>query len=376
MKLSNTLLMGGIVGAGILGAVTYYVSTSEEALPETPPIPADKVVKLDKKLPVLTWQKALPETPPIPADNPQSAAKIELGKKLYFDPRLSSNGTVSCNSCHNVMAGGDDNRPVSVGVDGKTGGRSAPTVWNSAFLSVQFWDGRAPSLEEQAKGPVTNPVEMGMKDWDAVVKRLKAIPGYKPLFKAVFKDQNPITADNAVKAIAAYERTLITPNSPYDRYVKGDITALTEQQIQGMNTFAQAGCLACHMGANFSGPQLAMGTGFFQKFPSIPGSEYDTKYKLLEDTGRHQVTGNESDKHSWRVPTLRNVALTAPYFHNGAVATLDEAVRVMAKTQLGKVLTDKEAQDIVAFLNSLTGEFSEQTMPRLPGTPGKSIISD
>ncbi len=376
MKLSNTLLMGGIVGAGILGAVTYYVSTSQEALPETPPIPADKVVKLDKKLPVLTWQKALPETPPIPADNPQSAAKIELGKKLYFDPRLSSNGTVSCNSCHNVMAGGDDNRPVSVGVDGKTGGRSAPTVWNSAFLSVQFWDGRAPSLEEQAKGPVTNPVEMGMKDWNAVVKTLKAIPGYQPLFKAVFKEENPITTDNTVKAIAAYERTLITPNSPYDRYVKGDITALTEQQIQGMNTFAQAGCLACHMGANFSGPQLAMGTGFFQKFPSIPGSEYDTKYKLLEDTGRHQVTGNESDKHSWRVPTLRNIALTAPYFHNGAVATLDEAVRVMAKTQLGKVLTDKEAQDIVAFLNSLTGEFSEQTMPRLPGTPGKSIISD
>ncbi len=375
MKLSNTLLMGGIVGAGILGAVTYYVSTSQQTLPETPPIAADKV-KLSKKLPVLTWQKALPETPPIPADNPQSAAKIELGKKLYFDPRLSSTGTVSCNSCHNVMAGGDDNRPVSVGVDGKTGGRSAPTVWNSAFLSVQFWDGRAPSLEEQARGPVTNPVEMGMKDWNAVTKRLKAIPGYEPMFKAVFKDKDPITADNTVKAIAAYERTLITPNSPYDRYVKGDQTALTEQQVQGMKTFAQTGCLTCHMGANFSGPSLAMGTGFFQKFPNIPGSEYDTKYKLLEDTGRYQVTGNESDKHSWRVPTLRNVALTAPYFHNGAVPTLDEAVRVMAKTQLGKVLTDKEAQDIVAFLNSLTGEFTEQTMPILPATPGKSLISD
>ncbi len=375
MKLYHTLLMGGLVGAGILGAVTYYVSTSKQALPETPSIPDDKI-KLSKKLPVFTWQKALPETPEIPTDNPQSAAKIKLGKKLFFDPRLSSNGTVSCNSCHNVMAGGDDNRPVSVGVDGKTGGRSAPTVWNSAFLSVQFWDGRASSLEEQAKGPVTNSVEMGMKDWNAVTKRLKEIPGYEPLFKAVFKDENPITANNTVKAIAAYERTLITPNSPYDRYVKGENTALTEQQVQGMKTFAQTGCLTCHMGPNFSGPPVAMGTGWFQKFPNIPGSEYDTKYKLLEDTGRYEVTGNEIDKHRWRVPTLRNVALTAPYFHNGAVPTLDEAVRVMAKTQLGKVLTDKEVQDIVIFLNSLTGEFPEQTMPRLPGTPGKSIISD
>jgi cytochrome c peroxidase len=343
MKLSYTLLI-----SGILGAVTY---------------------------PVSAWQQALPETPPIPADNPQSAAKIELGKTLYFDPRLSSTGTVSCNSCHNVMAGGDDNRPVSVGVDGKTGGRSAPTVWNSAFLSVQFWDGRAPSLEEQAKGPVTNPVEMGMKDWDAVIKRLKLIPGYKPLFQAVFKDQD-ITADNAVKAIAAYERTLITPNSPYDRYVKGDKTALTEQQVQGMNSFAEAGCIACHSGPNFSGPQLPMGTGLYHKFPTIAGSEYDTKYKLLEDTGRHQVTGKESDKHSWRVPTLRNVALTKPYFHNGAVATLDEAVRVMAKTQLGKDLTEQQVEEIVAFLNSLTGEFPEQTMPRLPATPGKTVISE
>jgi cytochrome c peroxidase len=377
MKLSNTVLIGGIVGAGIVGAVTYYMSTSQQPAETPPQISADKIkpeetIKPEEKItpatkpPVLSWQQALPETPPIPADNPQSAAKIELGKKLYFDPRLSSNGTVSCNSCHNVMAGGDDNRPVSVGVDGKTGGRSAPTVWNSAFLSVQFWDGRAPSLEEQAKGPVTNPVEMGMKDWNAVVKTLKAISGYEPLFKAAFKDENSITADNAVKAIAAYERTLITPNSPYDRYVKGDSTALTEQEVRGMNAFAEAGCIACHSGPNFSGPQLPMGTGLYHKFPTIAGSEYDTKYKLLEDTGRHQVTGKESDKNTWRVPTLRNVALTAPYFHNGAVPTLDEAVRVMAKTQLNKELTDKQVEDIVAFLNSLTGEFPKQTMPRLP----------
>ena len=345
MKLLHTLLM-----TGILGAVAWPVSAQ--------------------------WQQALPETPPIPADNPQSAAKIKLGKTLFLDPRLSSTGTVSCNSCHNVMAGGEDNRPNSVGVGGQTGGRGAPTVWNSAFLSVQFWDGRAPSLEEQARGPVTNPIEMGMKDWDAVIKLLKAIPGYEALFQAAFGDKDPITADNAVKAIAAYERTLITPNSPYDRYVKGDKGALTEQQVRGMSMFVEAGCLSCHMGPNFSGPQLPMGTGWFWKFPNKPGSEYDTKYKLLEDTGRYEVTKNEADKHMWRVPTLRNVALTAPYFHNGAVPTLDEAVRVMAKTQINKTLTDEQVQDLVAFLKSLTGEFPEQTMPRLPGTPGKSVISD
>jgi cytochrome c peroxidase len=319
------------------------------------------------------WE-ALPDKPPIPADNPQTAAKVVLGKILFFDPRLSKTGTISCNSCHNVMSGGDDNRPNSVGIENQKGGRSAPTVWNSAFLSVQFWDGRAPTLEEQAKGPVTNPIEMGMSDWDAVVKRLQAVPGYAPLFKAAFDQENPINADNAVKAIAAYERTLLTPNAPYDRYVKGDKTALTDQQIKGMNTFAEIGCNSCHGGANFSGPDLSVGEGFFMKFPTFPGSEYDEKYQLTEDTGRFQVTEKETDKHMWRVPTLRNIVLTAPYFHNGAVPTLAEAVRVMAKVQLNKTVTEEQVTDIVAFLDGLTGEFPEQTFPRLPGTPGNTVI--
>jgi cytochrome c peroxidase len=343
MKLTHKILM-----TGILGSLTLPMYAAQ-------------------------WE-VLPDTPPIPGNNFQTEAKIKLGQTLFFDPRLSSTGTVSCNSCHNVMAGGEDNRPNSVGVEGQTGGRSAPTVWNSAFLSVQFWDGRAPTLEEQARGPVTNPIEMGMSDWDAVVKRLKSIPGYRALFRAAFGADNPITADNAVKAIAAYERTLITPNSPYDRHVKGEKKALTKQQVRGMNTFAEIGCLSCHFGPNFSGPQYPMGTGFFMKFPQMPGSEYDTKYKLMEDLGRYQVTGNEAHKHMWRIPTLRNVALTAPYFHNGAVPSLDEAVRVMAKTQLNKDLDNAQVQDIVAFLKALTGEFPEQTMPRLPKTPGKSVI--
>jgi len=313
------------------------------------------------------WE-ALPDTPPIPEDNPQSEEKIALGKTLYFDPRLSSTGTVSCNSCHNVMAGGDDSRPVSIGVDAQKGGRSAPTVWNSAFLSAQFWDGRAPTLEEQARGPVTNPIEMGMKDWDETMARIKAIPGYADMFEAAF-GKEAMNADNAVKAIAAYERTLITPNSPFDRYVKGDKKAMTEQQVKGMNTFVEVGCTACHSGANFAGPTMPMGTGFFMKFPTFEGSDYDKKYNLLEDKGK-------DDQHMWRVPTLRNVAVTAPYAHNGQVPTLDEMVRVMSKTQLNKDLSDEQVADLVAFLNALTGEFPEQTMPRLPATPNTSFFKE
>lgn len=322
------------------------------------------------------WE-ALPEIPPIPKDNPQSEAKITLGKTLYFDPRLSSTGTVSCNSCHNVMLGGDDNRPVSFGVHGKLGPRSAPSVWNAAFLTVQFWDGRAASLEEQAKGPVTNPIEMGMPDWDTVIKRLEAIPGYQPMFKKAFPDEKaPLTADNAAKAIAAYERTLITPNSPYDRYVKGDKEALTAQQVKGMEITSEVGCLSCHSGANFSGPGEEMGKGFFMKFPTFPGSEYDVKYDLLKDPGRFEVTKKEADKHMWRVPTWRNIALTAPYFHNGSAPTLEEAVKVMAKTQLNKDLDDAQVKAIVAFLEGLTGKFPEQTMPRLPATLRTSVITE
>ncbi len=334
---------------------------------------ASMLVTATLSVQAMTQWEALPTEPPIPADNPQTEAKVTLGKALFFDPRLSKNGTISCNSCHNVMAGGDDNRPNSVGVNDQRGGRGAPTVWNAAFLSVQFWDGREPTLEAQAKGPVTNPIEMGMPDWEATMQRLSQIAGYKPLFESAF-GKNAMTADNAAKAIAAYERTLITPNSAYDRYAKGDEKALTEQQTKGLNTFAEVGCTACHSGPNFSGPMQAMGTGFFMKFPLMPGSDYDAKYKLLEDTGRYTVTKKEADKNVWRVPTLRNVALTAPYFHNGQVATLNEAVKIMGKTQLGKNLTDNQISDIVAFLNALTGDFPEQTMPRLPSTVNTTLI--
>ncbi len=321
------------------------------------------------------WE-ALPETAPAPADNPTTEAKVELGKTLYFDPRLSSTGTVSCNSCHNVMAGGDDSRAVSAGVEGQLGGRSAPTVWNAAFYSVQFWDGRANLLEDQAKGPLTNPIEMGMKDHDAVMDRVKSLEGYQALFEKAFGKKDAMTIDNLAKAIAAFERTLITPNSPYDRYVKGDKKALSAQQIRGMETFASTGCVACHSGANFSGPALPVGTGFFQKFPTFADNSAAKTYQFMDDKGRAEVTKNASDEHMFRVPTLRNVAHTAPYFHNGAVKDLSEAVRVMAKVQLNKDLKKNEIEDIVAFLEALTGEYPQINAPRLPISTGTSVVAN
>ena len=315
------------------------------------------------------WQ-ALPDAAPAPADNPTTSAKVELGKMLYFDPRLSSTGTVSCFSCHNVMEGGDDHMTTSAGVHGLKGGRNAPTVWNAAFHSVQFWDGRAPSLEEQAKGPPVNPIEMGMPNLDAVIDRIRHIPGYKPYFEQAFGAGDVVTMDNAAKAIAAYERTLITPGSPYDRYVKGDKQALASRQVRGMHVFAELGCMGCHQGPAFNGPPLPAGTGFFMKFPTFTDSVYTVKYKLTDDPGRANATKDPADRGMWRVPTLRNLAHTAPYMHTGTVKTLPEAVRVMASTQLDKTLDDAQVGDIVSFLDSLNGPFPQQTMPRLPPTPG------
>lgn len=313
----------------------------------------------------------LPAQPPVPAHNPMDAAKVALGKQLFFDPRLSVDRTVSCFSCHDVRsAGGDDDRATSVGVAGKFGSRSAPTVLNSAYMSALFWDGRAASLEAQAKGPLVNPVEMAMPSHAAVIDRLSEIPGYVSQFKAVYGGQKPLTIDNVARAIAAYERTLITPDSPVDRFLRGDKQALSAQAQRGMALFGKLGCVRCHNGPNYAGLIMKEGALFFpwnlQKFPSIRGSVYETRYALAEDLGRFTVTGQAKDKHMFRIPSLRNIALTAPYMHNGRVPDLEEAVRVMAKTQLGKTLSDAEAKDLVAFLEGLTGRLPKQVVPRLP----------
>jgi len=318
----------------------------------------------------------LPAKAPEPKDNPTTKPKVNLGRKLFLDPRLSVDGTVSCNSCHNVMASGSDNRPVSVGIKGQKGGRGAPTVFNAAFLSVQFWDGRADSLEEQAKGPLTNPIEMGMPSHDAVVERLKKTPGYPELFAAAFSDRDPLTIDNVAKAIAAFERTLITPNSPFDRWAKGQAGAISSAAKRGFHRMNELGCVSCHSGPAFAGPALPIGTGFFQKFPTFSDNDYARKYHLAADLGRQKVTGSQSDANMFRVPSLRNVGVTAPYFHNGRVTSLKDAIRVMGKTQLNQDLTGTDVDDIYAFLLTLTGEIPNQVLPKLSMTPGTTLTPE
>ena len=320
------------------------------------------------------WQ-ALPTMAASPASNPTSASKVELGKKLFFDPRLSLTGTVSCNSCHNLMAGGDDSRRVSMGIEGRLGNRNAPTVWNSAFQASQFWDGRSPSLEDQAKGPIVAEPEMGMASHENAIGRIVAIPGYQSEFRAVFGDNNPINLDNAVAAIAAFERTLITPSSPFDRYVKGESKALQESQVQGMKLFKSIGCIECHSGPAFNGWEPNVSETEFHEFPRNLDSKYVARYNLMQDLGRYSVTKNDSDKHAFKVPTLRNISLTAPYFHNGSVSKLDESVRVMAETQLNLKVSESETKLLVAFLSALDGPFPEITMPRLPILAGDTVLT-
>ena len=319
----------------------------------------------------------LPGKVPVPEDNPQSDVKIALGKQLYFDRRLSVNGTLSCNSCHNVMAGGQDDHPVSVGALGKSGRRNAPTVWNVAFQTVLYWDGRARSLEEQLHSHFLDDTVMAMPDAHAIRHRLNRIPGYRQEFAQAFAGTNPVNIDNATKAIASYIRTLITPGSAFDHYIRGNKSALSDSAQRGLEHFREIGCMSCHFGVNFAGPApgpyLKMGDGFYELFPNFVGSKYDDQYNLTADIGRYEFSHDPGEKRMFRLPTLRNIEMTAPYFHNGSVPTLSEAVRVMARTELKTTLSNEETRDIVAFLESLTGNFPAQTMPKLPPTPHEVV---
>lgn len=289
--------------------------------------------------------KALPEVAENAA-NPLTRKKVELGKLLYLDPRLSKSGFISCNSCHNLSTGGVDNLPTSIGHGWHIGPRNAPTVFNAALLDTQFWDGRAKDVEEQAKGPILNPGEMAATE-KLVIKRLRSIPEYNKAFKKAFAgERNPLNYDNVAKAIAAFERTLITP-SPFDEYLDGEDDALTAREKRGLETFVSKGCVGCHNGVGIGGASL-------QRF------DYGT------DQGRFEVTKNEADRLVFRVPTLRNVELTYPYFHDGSVWSLKEAVRIMGAKQLGLKLNKKEVADITAFLKTLTGDMPEIDFPRLP----------
>lgn len=287
----------------------------------------------------------LPET--MPGSENDTAALIELGEKLYMDTRLSVNNTQSCNTCHNVTDGGTgvDNLEVSPGaMHGKFGNRNSPTVWNAGFQLSQFWDGREADLKGQAKGPILNPVEMAMPSEQEVVERISAIDEYQQAFKVAFNADNAITYDNLAHAIAAFERTLITKDR-FDLYLKGDATALNQQEKDGLQAFISTGCIACH-----SGPTL--GGSMYQKMGLIK------PYANQVDQGRFEVTKKESDKMMFKVPMLRDIERTAPYYHDGKVQTLEEAVKQMASLQLGRDLDDKTTEDIVAFLKSLTHDSS------------------
>lgn len=318
----------------------------------------------------------LPAQVKSPADNPATFVKVELGKKLFFDPRLSLTGTVSCNSCHNVMEGGDDGRPSSMGIHGRLGPRNAPTVWNSAFQASQFWDGRSPSLEDQAKGPIVAGPEMGMPNHAQAVERIASISGYRTEFARVFGDESSVNIDNVAKAIAAFERTLTTPNSPYDRYARGDKKALNTQQVRGMKLFDNVGCTECHSGPAFNGWEVGDHDPAFEEFPRFTEIALVKRWGLAKDLGRFEATKQAEDKHYFKVPTLRNITITAPYFHNGAVESLSDAVRVMAEAELDTELSSQEIADIVEFLKSLEGAFPEITLPRLPSRSGQSVLDN
>jgi cytochrome c peroxidase len=299
----------------------------------------------------------IPLTPPALPGNPATPAKIELGKMLFFEPRISASHAISCNSCHNLGLGGADAEPTSIGHNWQRGGRNSPTVLNAAFNLAQFWDGRAKDLEQQAGGPMVNPVEMASAT-ERVVEQIKGIPGYSAPFAAAFPDDaDPITQANVQKAIAVFEGTLITPNAPFDRFLKGAADALAPVQKEGLALFIAKGCAECHNGPNVGG-------GMYAPFGVMikPGVEY----MPANDRGRFAVTKDIEDQNVFKVPTLRNIALTAPYFHTGKVWDLRQAVALMGASQLGDQLNGEEIDKITAFLGSLTGDQPKVTYPILP----------
>jgi cytochrome c peroxidase len=292
-------------------------------------------------------------------EDPAFEAKVTLGRTLYHDTRLSLAEDLSCASCHDLTRYGVDGQPTSTGHQGQLGGRNSPTVYNAALHLSQFWDGRAADVEAQAKGPVLNPVEMAMPDEASVVKRLAAVPAYKEMFAAAFPGEaDALTYDNMANAIGAFERTLITP-APFDKFIAGDLTALSEAQVDGLALFLDTGCQTCHMGP-------LLGGTMYQKLGLARPYED-------ADPGRAAITNNDAEKQFFKVPSLRNVEKTGPYFHTGKVADLSSAVRLMASHQLGKDLTPEQVASIESFLTSLTAEIPADMMakPEIPGAGGK-----
>ena len=286
---------------------------------------------------------------PIPrlAEKDLQSGKARLGEKLFNDPRLSGDGTVSCASCHVLVQGGDDGRRFSLGVDGAVGDVNAPTVFNSVFGFRQFWDGRANNLSEQVAGPLLNLVEMA-SSWPIAIRRIKENAAYLDDFRREYGGE--ISERTITDALVRFESTLVTPDAPFDRFLNGNAAAISDEAREGFRRFTDYGCISCHQGVN-------VGANFFQRF-GIMGDYFADRGNITKaDLGRYNVTGQEEDRYAFKVPGLRNVALTAPYFHDGNAATLDEAVDIMGRYQLGRALSGEDRRYIIAFLESLTGEY-------------------
>ncbi|MBL8201407.1 MAG: c-type cytochrome [Chromatiales bacterium] len=303
----------------------------------------------------------IPLRAPALPGNPATPAKLELGRMLYFDPRVSASRPGSCNSCHNVGLGGADGGETAIGHSWQKGGRNVPTAYNAVFNTARFWDGRAQDLDDEAGGQAFNPVELALPR-DQLNAQLAAIPGYLAAFRAAFPGESaPVTLANAQKAIAVFQATLITPNAPFDRYLRGDAYALNAAQKDGLRLFISKGCAECHDGMNLGGTRYAP-FGILER----PGADVLPR----TDKGRFMVTDTVGDQYVFKVPQLRNIALTAPYFHSGRAWDLAQAVAVMAASQIGAPVSDEENARITAFLESLTGELPRVTYPILPAAVG------
>ncbi len=293
-------------------------------------------------------------TEAINKNNPLNESKIALGKALYHDNRLSKDQTQSCNTCHPISTYGVDNNPTSAGDNGGFGNRNSPTTFNAALHISQFWDGRNADVEEQAGGPILNPVEMAMPSEAAVIKRIKEVPEYVELFAAAFPDdEKPMTYKNLTYAIGAFERTLLTP-SAFDKYIAGDETAISEQAKLGLSDFIETGCTQCHSGALLGGNML-------MKFGLFADYWEHTKSPII-DSGKYHVTGAAADMYIFKVPSLRNIDKTGPYFHDGSVKSLEDAIQIMAKTQNNKELSIDQVKNIEVFLSTLTGEIPNRAL--------------
>ncbi len=299
---------------------------------------------------------------PIEPAKVENAAKVELGKKLWFEPRLSMSGIISCNTCHNLSMGGTDNLKTSIGHGWKAGPVNSPTVYNSSLAIAQFWDGRAADLKEQAGGPIQADVEMNMPHTLAI-GILQSIPGYVAEFKSVY-GKDKIDIDMITDSIAEFEKTLVTPDSRFDKWLKGDDKALSEKELAGYTLFKESGCVACHNGPAAGGTSFQR-MGVVEPYKSSSPAE-----------GRSAVTGADADRFNFKVPTLRNVELTYPYFHDGEAATLEQAVDTMGRLQLGRTYSKDEIGQIVAFLKTLTGELPQIAMPILPPSSNETPRPD